>query len=185
MERGYLKETQILPIKVSRSFLGNIAKLAYELPRIFPWLKFTIVEDETFSIDFAYNYRRKQYSAEEILSELRKRGGFRILGVTLADLYVPGLNFVFGVAEYGGAVALISLNRLRPEFYGEPHDEKRFSERIVKEAVHELGHTFSLKHCPRRSCVMHFSNSIYETDIKGESFCHTCRRKLEEKVKSI
>ncbi|MEM1511835.1 MAG: archaemetzincin family Zn-dependent metalloprotease [Candidatus Jordarchaeales archaeon] len=180
-----MREARILPIKVSHDFLTNIVKLAHELPRIFHWLSFTVVEDEGFSIDFAYNHQRGQYNAEEILNELKRRKGFRVLGVTQVDLYVPSLNFVFGLAEYGGNAALISTNRLRPEFYGEPHDEKKFFERMIKEAVHELGHTFFLKHCPRSYCVMHFSNSIYETDAKKKEFCHVCKRELEEKIESI
>jgi len=179
-----LKETYILPIRVPHSFLGNVVKLVHDLPRIFPWLSFTIVVEE-LSIDFAYNHQRGQYNAEYILNELKKIRGFRVVGVTLVDLYMPGLNFVFGAAELGGTAALISMNRLRPEFYGEPHDEKKFSERIIKEAVHEMGHTFSLKHCPRNYCVMHFSNTIYETDAKREKFCRFCKRELEEKIERI
>lgn len=180
-----MREACILPIKVSHNLLNNIVKLAHELPRIFYWLRFTVVEDEGFSIEFAYNHQRRQYNAEDILNKLKRRDEFRVLGVTSVDLYVPSLNFVFGLAEYGGIAALISTNRLRPEFYGEPHDKKKFFERIIKEAVHELGHTFSLKHCPRSDCVMHFSNSIYETDAKKKELCHACKRKLEEKIKSI
>lgn len=180
-----MREVQILPIELPLTFMENVVKLAKELPRIFPWLKFTVIENEhTFmDINFAYNRQRRQYNAEKILNKLKRREGFRVLGVTAVDLYVPELNFVFGVAEYKGTAALISLNRLRPEFYGEPPNEKKFSERIIKEAVHELGHTFSLEHCPESSCVMHFSNSILDTDIKREDFCHVCRKKLIEEMK--
>ncbi|MEM1884832.1 MAG: archaemetzincin family Zn-dependent metalloprotease [Candidatus Jordarchaeales archaeon] len=178
-------EVEILPIELPLIFMGKVIKLANELPRIFPWLKFAVVKDEPISIDinFAYNHQRRQYNAEKILNKLKGRKSFRVLGVTAVDLYVPELNFVFGVAEYNGTAALISLNRLRPEFYGEPTNEKKFFERIIKEAVHELGHTFSLEHCPESSCVTHFSNSVLETDIKREDFCRTCKRKLIEEMK--
>jgi archaemetzincin len=55
-----------------------------------------------------------------------------------------------------------------------------FRERAVKEAVHELGHTFGLGHCPDSSCVMHFSNCLDDTDRKGKEYCPECRAKLRE-----
>jgi archaemetzincin len=97
----------------------------------------------------------------------------RVLGVTDMDLYAGGLNFVFGMAETQGGAAVISVARLR---LGANH--ARFQARTLKEAVHELGHTFGLPHCPRPQCVMHFSNSLADTDRKGADFCPECLAKL-------
>ena len=44
-------------------------------------------------------------------------------------------------------VAAIYPPRLRQEFYGLEKNEQLFLQRVVKEAVHELGHTFGLGHC--------------------------------------
>ena len=98
----------------------------------------------------------------------------QVLGVVNVDIFVPGLNFVFGEAQCPGEAALISLWRLKPEFYGASEDRELFLERAVKEAVHEVGHTLGLRHCPRASCVMYFSNSIMETDRKRSTFCERC-----------
>lgn len=86
---------------------------------------------------------------------------------------------VFGEAELGGYFAIISLARLRQSFYGLPEDKHLFLERTIKEAVHELGHTYGLSHCPDPECVMHFSNSLMDTDRKKPSFCSRCQIKLE------
>ena len=91
---------------------------------------------------------------------------------------VPGLNFVFGEADTLNGVALISLRRLREGFYGLPEDEGLLVERAIKEAVHELGHTYGLPHCGDPSCVMRFSNSLKDTDRKGRAFCPACRKRL-------
>jgi len=55
---------------------------------------------------------------------------------------------------------------------------RRGSARAVKEAVHELGHTFGLDHCSDPRCVMHFSNMLADTDRKGREFCPSCRARL-------
>ncbi len=131
----------------------------------------------------SWDQRRGQYLATMLLAELPAPGlGSRVLGVVDVDIFAPGLNFVFGEADITGKRALISLQRLRQEFYGLPKNENLFRERALKEAVHELGHTYGLKHCPNPACVMHFSNSLRDTDFKGWDFCSICQRKVGRKV---
>jgi predicted Zn-dependent protease len=96
----------------------------------------------------------------------------RALGVIDVDLFVPDLNFVFGLAE--GDRAVIALSRLRAGALEEAADPRLFRQRVAKEAVHELGHTYGLGHCPNRRCVMAFSNSLHDTDVKSREFCTIC-----------
>ncbi len=135
------------------------------------------------SPDYAYNGRRKQYFSSAVLLKLREveRGiGDRVLGVIDFDLYVPSLNFVFGEADLENRVAIISLCRLKPEFYGLSEDMGRFKERALKEGIHELGHTYGLGHCSNPLCVMHFSNSLLDTDIKKASLCPQCEKRFKQ-----
>ncbi len=127
----------------------------------------------------SFNKRRNQYYSPLILRELEKRrsGEYIILGICDLDLYVEGLNFIFGQADILNQVGIISLIRLKPEFYGKGRDEKLFYKRVLTEAVHELGHIFGLAHCPNPKCVMFFSNSILDTDRKGFNFCPLCYKK--------
>jgi len=135
----------------------------------------------------AYNKARRQYHSTRILAKLtnhvEKSGDNVVLGVTSLDLYVPGLNFVFGEAQCPGKVAMISLFRLSPEFYGQSTNKQLFYERAVKEAVHEVGHTLGLGHCKNPSCVMFFSNSILDTDRKKSTFCEKCSALVAEPVR--
>ena len=126
----------------------------------------------------AYDPQRRQYKAEKLLNQIDKSCPVT-LGITEVDLYAPSLNFVFGQAELGGKRAIISTKRLKPEFYGFPHDEKLFRERIIKEAMHEIGHVLGLPHCPNPLCVMYFSNSIEDTDRKDWRYCPSCSSKLK------
>ena len=134
----------------------------------------------------AYRAKRGQYFSSPILEELKQnvpQDADKVLGILDVDIFVPALNFIFGQADLGRDVALISLTRLREEFYGNSKNEKLFLERALKEAVHELGHTFGLRHCLDRKCVMYFSNSLRDTDIKGPGFCERCAKRLEIKLK--
>ncbi|MDI6828787.1 MAG: archaemetzincin family Zn-dependent metalloprotease [Armatimonadota bacterium] len=133
----------------------------------------------------AFNRERRQYHSTKILNSLANcspADAVRVVGVTEADLYVPQLNFVFGEAVMNGKVAIISFHRLYPEFYGLPQNEELLLSRAIKEAIHELGHTFGLRHCLNPKCVMYFSNSITDTDIKSEKFCRECGVKIREAI---
>ena len=123
----------------------------------------------------SYDPSRDQYRARKFLGAARKCEGHRVLAITAEDLYVKDLNFVFGLAEKSGRCAVISLARLD---FGSENDDNIFFSRSLKEAVHELGHTFGLDHCAASRCVMHFSNRLLDTDTKRSSFCDRCARKL-------
>lgn len=128
-----------------------------------------------------YNARREQYNSTKILQALEglKAGTEeRLLGVIDEDLYVPELNFVFGEADVKAGIAIIALPRLRQEFYGLEPDRGLFLLRAAKEAIHEVGHTCGLGHCPDPACVMHFSNSLRDTDVKNQRFCAACGKKF-------
>lgn len=131
--------------------------------------------------DRAFNLLRNQYQAEVIiqcLCRVKKPVGTLTLAVIDNDLYVPGLNFVFGLADRLHNICLISITRLRQSYYGLPADENVFLKRALKEAVHELGHLFNLEHCPDPRCVMHFSNTLSDTDRKDSRFCRLCQKQL-------
>ena len=130
-----------------------------------------------------FDKQRKQWKSNGILQWLSdkykklcsKPRITKILAICDFDAYSGHLNFVFGEAHLDGSISAIYLSRLRQEFYGLKPDKSLFYQRIVKEAVHELGHAFGLNHCKDTKCVMHFSNSLYDTDIKTSHFCNVCK----------
>lgn len=125
----------------------------------------------------AYDSKRAQYNSTKLLTCLLEKvqNGDRILGVTEVDLFIPILTFVFGEAQLGGRVALMSAHRLRPQFYGLANNKRLFYSRCEKEAIHELGHTYGLIHCSSYDCAMHVSNSVEQVDLKPSSFCDRCK----------
>ena len=98
-----------------------------------------------------------------------------MLGVCAVDLYIPILTFVFGEAQMGGPCAVVSAHRLRQEFYGLPPDPELFRQRVIKEAVHELGHTLNLTHCEDYRCAMAPSHAVEWIDLKESALCTPCR----------
>lgn len=102
-------------------------------------------------------------------------GACKLLAVTQQDLYSPIFSYLYGEAQLGGSCAVMSLHRLNPLFYREPRDQRLFIARCVKEALHELGHTFGLHHCHDNNCVMYPSSTIGDTDVKSDTFCNHCQ----------
>jgi len=135
------------------------------------------IRPETFDIAFSRDEGRGQYHSTAILQRLERTADpdARALGITTADLFVPVLTFVFGEAQLDGNCAVVSSARLYEEFYGLPHSEALLRERLVKEAAHELGHTFGLRHCSDWRCVMSSSHGVERLDVKGAEFCRACR----------
>lgn len=152
-------------------------------------LSVNIVQEEIPLEETEYNRRKRQYNAIKILKKIiiyaQNKKIFHVLGVMDKDIFSSGLKFVFGraIKAEGRApespiVALISITRLRESFYGRTENKGLFELRILKEAIHELGHTFNLDHC-NKLCIMRFSNSISDTDEKPPKFCEDCVNKLE------
>lgn len=128
-----------------------------------------------------FHWERQQYHSSEILAAMKGLAGHgdcRVLGIAEVDFYIPILTFVFGEAQMGGPCAVVSTHRLRQEFYGLPSDHELLRERLEKEAIHELGHTFDLVHCENYDCVMSASHAVEWIDLKGMKLCMECRREL-------
>jgi archaemetzincin len=172
----------LLPLSFpDRELLTELSSVLEEIFRI-P----VIILDRSFSLDNGKDYVRNQYNSTWILSQILEHfpeDSYKILGVTSVDLYVPVLTYVFGEAQLDGTAAVVSTHRLKDELYGLPKNPKKLRERLEKEAIHELGHTFGLIHCPQPECVMYTSTYAEEIDFKSNHFCPACLQELSEKLK--
>lgn len=136
---------------------------------------------ETLDPAELFHHERRQYHSTGLLARMNGRfapSAWRLVGITAEDLYIPILTFVFGEAQMGGPCAVVSYHRLRQEFYGLPPDPALVAERLLKETVHELGHTFDLAHCEDYRCVMAPSHTVEWIDIKNAVFCDDCRYRM-------
>jgi archaemetzincin len=140
----------------------------------------------------AYNQWRKQYNAEVIMNMLSNVSEVKFIDKSIPtllltdfDLYYAGLNFIFGLEDPTKSCAIVSLARLRPEFYDQISERGLLEERAIKEVIHELGHYIGLDHCHNVKCVMNFSPSVFDVDKKQKEFCDDCKIKLMTKGISL
>lgn len=133
----------------------------------------------------AYHPERQQYHSSEILQRLQALlhpQDWRLLAITDVDLYIPILKYVFGEAQMGGSCAIVSIYRLRQEFYGLDPDVELLGHRLLKESIHEVGHTLDLRHCQDYRCVMASSHAVEWIDLREETLCRSCQSQVESKL---
>jgi len=133
--------------------------------------------------DLAYSYDvdRKQYRSPLLLERLERINRSRehkILGVVDVDLYSPGYDFIYGEANQSTGIATLSTYRLRSRKSNRQSALKVFRERVVREALHEVGHLFGLGHCTSPKCVMRTCICSAEVDKAGNEFCPQCHTRL-------
>jgi archaemetzincin len=137
-------------------------------------------------ISFAHDRNRNQYYSTRILEELEIRAPetcIKLLAVTQEDLFIPILTHVYGEAQLGGKASIVSISRLMA--YPETNSLEKSRSRIIKEATHELGHTFDLRHCEDQRCIMHYCRKLEDVDRKSDQFCRYCRILLSDYIKYI
>ncbi|NQV14610.1 archaemetzincin family Zn-dependent metalloprotease [bacterium] len=156
-----------------------------ELDKILPMITRRFKMETTLSLQHLdltpfFNPVRSQYDANKLILKLAPMvlEQEKVIGITDLDLYIPVLSYIFGQAYLGGSVALVSGHRLENSRYGLPHDSKLFSDRLLKCVLHELGHTFGLRHCLKPGCVMVSTTYVEELDQKSDNFCRNCQSEL-------
>jgi len=138
-------------------------------------------------LSFAFDAGRSQYHSTPILQRLAEASppdALKVIALTEVDLFIPILTHVYGEAQLGGKACIVSTYRLDsgPEIL---HHPDVFLDRMIKEAIHELGHTFKLRHCPDAACIMHYCRSEADVDRKSKDLCRYCRVMLDDEVRKI
>jgi archaemetzincin len=138
-------------------------------------------------MDFAFDPVRAQYHSTPILEELARMApshALKVVGVTKVDLFIPILTHVYGEAQLGGRTCIVSTHRLK-EALNPLSSRGAYHHRIIKESIHELGHTFNLRHCRDPVCIMHYCRTIRDVDKKTDQLCRYCKVLLEDELKRL
>ena len=159
-----------------------LEKLKGKIPGIFPMSVKAVIDPEKPLPESAYDASRLQYDAEKVIDGISQQLVLTIINeraliITDKDLYVPGVDFIFGLADAKKGVCIVSLARLSGE-------GNLFVERVLKEAARELGRSWKLPDCPSQKCVMHPSSAAADIDKERESFCYKCGIALENRYGS-
>lgn len=143
------------------------------------------VEPILSDLSFAFDPERRQYLSTAILRALAETAppdAYKVLALVRVDLFIPILTFVYGEAQMGGGNCVLSTFRLNSVPGAREGGEGRIV-RTVKEALHELGHTFRLRHCPDPACLMHYCRSEADVDRKSSDLCRYCRVMLDDELR--
>jgi len=139
-----------------------------------------------FELESCFSAVRMQYDAMALLEALAAQAGpRRIVGITESDLFLSVFTHVLGAAQLDGVAAVVSVHRLRSEAVGLPPDPALLEERLLKEVMHELGHTFGLRHCQNPACAMFSANNPDEVDLRSAEYRGNCLRIFHEKRHSL
>ncbi len=137
-----------------------------------------VIKDAHADISDFFDPGRRQYNGDKLLRAvdmMAQAESTKTIGIFQVDLFIPILTYIFGQAQLGGRTAIASLFRLSNERYGMPADNIVLLERLKKEVIHELGHTFGLLHCHTTTCVMRSSTYVEDIDQKVVHLCTKCR----------
>jgi archaemetzincin len=167
----------IVPIELDdHTYLEKMERFIFET-----FHKGTKIEEMRIDLAAAFDPNRVQHNSSLVLQQLIGQpppDADKVLGVLDVDLFIPILTFVFGEAQLQGIGAVVSTHRLHNRFYGLPENRELMTDRLLKEAVHELGHTFGLIHCLQPRCVMNASTYVENIDQKPVEFCSLCQKNL-------
>jgi archaemetzincin len=164
---------------------GLCGSVAREIERVFGCR--SEIKPLLADVDFALDPVRRQYHSTVILQKLAAMapgGALKIIAITQIDLFIPILTHVYGEAQLGGKTAIISTYRLH-EGLDAAATNPAMHCRLGKEAVHELGHTFTLRHCPERTCIMHYCRNEEDVDRKSDQLCRYCIIMLADEIKRL
>ncbi len=137
--------------------------------------------DLTYALDPA----RNQYLSASILDKLITLApghAVKVLAIVEVDLFIPILTHVYGEAQMGGKACIVSTYRLGE---GVSLASETYFHRVAKETIHELGHTFNLRHCPSKACIMHYCRTLNDVDRRPDELCRYCKVLLDDEIERL
>jgi archaemetzincin len=169
---------KLIPVGLFDKIL--IEKVSIEIFRVYQ--KHVVIQELRIDLSEYYDAQRRQYNAHNLLKLIDEKyaePNCKTIGLFQVDIFIPIFTYIFGQAYINGKSAIASLYRLSNELYGLSEDRELLNARFCKVVLHELGHTFGLKHCINYQCIMRVGSYVEDIDQKLDSLCLTCNSELE------
>ena len=136
--------------------------------------------------------RAGRYLAHDMLQVLARTPeteGGKVLGVTEVDIVAekdgnPEWG-VLGLGSIDGKSCVLSTFRMRRAWDHGGADEPTVRSRLWKTAVHEVGHTLGLEHCPVQGCVMEDGHGTVATTDRETDLCPSCAARYKRAIVSV
>jgi archaemetzincin len=152
----------------------QLSEISENIRKVYPNIK--VLKPIKFP-ENSYYQPRNRYRADSIIQFLKFRTPKNsvTIGLTNKDISATkGKIADFGIMGLGyrpGSACVASSFRL---------NSKNRNEQFYKIAIHELGHTQGLKHCPEKTCFMRDAEGENHTDEETD-FCKNCKKVLQQK----
>jgi len=164
-----ISKSTIIDIQPFEGIPENLVNHVYtELCKIHP--RVTLLKPIAL-LKRAYYAPRNRYRADTLIYLLRSttKDGHVTMGLTNKDISSDkGKIIDYGIMGLGyqpGKACVVSPFRL---------SKKNLNEQFFKVAIHELGHTQGLPHCPNKTCLMTDAEGKNNTDDE-KGFCEKCK----------
>ena len=121
--------------------------------------------------------KRNRYRADSLIVFLKNQtpNGCITIGLTNKDISTTKGKFkdwgVMGLGYCPGKACVVSTFRL---------SKKETTDQLFKTAIHELGHTYGLPHCPINTCFMRDAEGKNRLNQETD-FCAKCKQFLQNK----
>lgn len=115
----------------------------------------------------SYYKPRNRYRANNILDYMKYNYKGNVVAITEKDISIPTKDIpdhgILGLGSLYTNKCIISSYRCK---------KKNINFELYKLALHEIGHTFTINHCPEASCTMNAGN---KTNNLKPTFCNKCK----------
>jgi archaemetzincin len=111
----------------------------------------------------------------------------KVMGITEVDIVTRKAGVenwgILGLGSLDGRCSVLSTFRMKRKWEHGGAPDALVRERLWKVAIHELGHTLGLEHCPVVGCIMEDGHGTVKTTDRDSRLCDSCAGRFSDALK--